>query len=142
MPLDSSSRLDPLRSLHKGLIGHLQNHAPLKTWLGDPVRIHDAVPPDPIYPFVRIDRTEAQPFGGVDTDATEQVVTLRILSEFDGSEEARAIASELRVALDQAQIVLEDQYLISLRVTYVDVFRGADRMIYGLVRLRAVTDPV
>jgi len=134
--------LDPLRSLQKGLIAHLQNHAPLKTWLGDPVRLYDAVPPDPVYPFVRIDRAEAQALSGLDADATEQIITLRILSDFDGSEEARAIASELRVALDQAQIVLEDQHLVSLRVTYLDVFRGAERMVYGLIRLRAVTDPV
>ncbi|UDF03230.1 DUF3168 domain-containing protein [Asticcacaulis sp. AND118] len=134
--------LDPLRDLQKGLIAHLKAHTPLKTWLGATVRVHDVVPPEPIYPYVLVDRVEAQPFGGIGVDATEQVVTLRVVSDFDGTEEARAIASELRVALDQAQVALDDQHLVSLRITYLDVFRGADRTVYGLVRLRAVTERI
>ncbi|MCP6374063.1 DUF3168 domain-containing protein, partial [Klebsiella pneumoniae] len=70
-----------------------------------------------------VDRVEAQPFGGVGVAATEQAVTLRVVSDFDGTEEARAIASELRVALDQAQVPLDSHHLVSLRVTYLDVFR-------------------
>ncbi|MFT3998401.1 MAG: DUF3168 domain-containing protein [Asticcacaulis sp.] len=140
MPLDSTT-LDPLRALQKGLLSHLKAHDRFKIWLGDPVRVYDAVPTETLWPFVQIERAEAQPFGGLNTDATEQAVTLRVLSDFDGTEEARAIVSELRVALDQAQITLDDQHLVSLRVTYLDVIRGAQkRTVYGLVRLRAVTE--
>lgn len=141
MPLDPQS-LDPLRDLQKGLIAYLKDHAPLQTWLGAQVRIHDAVPPEPVYPYVLVDRVEAQPFGGVGVAATEQAVTLRVVSDFDGTEEARAIASELRVALDQAQVPLDSHHLVSLRVTYLDVFRGADRTVFALLRLRAVTEPI
>ncbi|ESQ79546.1 DUF3168 domain-containing protein [Asticcacaulis sp. YBE204] len=132
--------LDPLRDVQKALIAHLKSQHTLKVWLGNMVRIYDDVPPDPVFPYVALTRVEAQAVSGADT-ATEQVITLMAVSRFSGTEEARAIAFELRVVLDQAALSLDDQHLVSVRVSYLDVFRSADkRSIYGLVRLRVVTE--
>lgn len=134
--------LDPLRAVQKALLAHLVAQVSLRVWLGNPPRIYDEVPSDPVYPYVSLGRVEAQTLGGIGVTATEQVVTLTAVSRFSGTEEARAIAAELRLILDQASFALEDQHLVSVRVTYVDVFRAADRhSIYGLVRLRIVSEP-
>jgi hypothetical protein len=88
---------------------------------------------------VTFGRVSAQSIGGVGAEVTEQVLNLMCVSRFGGSEEAKAIAAELRVLLDGAALDLAG--LVSLRVSYVDVFRSADqRTTYALVRLRAVTE--
>jgi hypothetical protein len=90
---------------------------------------------------VTLSRVEARPLGASGDEITEQIVTLSCVSRFYGTEEAKAVAAELRVILDQAQLTLEGNRLANLRVSYVDVFRGTDqRTIYGLVRVRAVTE--
>lgn len=134
---------DPLRALQKGVLDYLKGQASLSVWLGAPVRVYDEVPHEPVYPYLRLGRVEARPIGGIEAEATEQVLTLTAVSRFAGTEEARAIAAELRQLLDQASLTLEGQHVVSVRVTYVDVFRSSDRYsIHGLVRLRVVSEAV
>jgi len=133
--------VDALRALQKGLLAYLKAQPSLRVWLGETVRVYDEVPPEVVYPYVRLGRAEARPVGGLGPEATEQVLTLMAVSRFAGTEEARAIAAELRVLLDQAELSLEGQHVVSVRVTYVDVFRSSDRYsVHGLVRLRVVSE--
>ncbi|MFT4089275.1 MAG: DUF3168 domain-containing protein [Asticcacaulis sp.] len=133
--------MDAFRALQKGLLVFLKNQPSLRVWLGAVPRIYDAVPPEPVYPYVRIGRAEARSVGGQGPEATEQVVTLTAVSRFAGTEEARAIAAELRLLLEQADLILEGQHVVSVRVTYVDVFRSTDRYsVHGLVRFRVVSE--
>ena len=135
MSVSGSELLD----LQAGLLAHLRGQVSLAVWLGAPARIYDQPPAEVAYPYVSFGRVSAQSIGGVDAEVTEQALNLMCVSRFDGSEEAKAMAAELRVLLDGAS--LEVAGLVSLRVTYVDVFRSADqRTTYALVRVRAVTE--
>lgn len=123
------------------LLAYLRGQASLAIWLGTPARVYDQPPAGVLYPYVAFGRVSAQSIGGVGADVTEQVLNLMCVSRFDGSEEVKAIAAELRVLLDGA--ALEVAGLVSLRVSYIDVFRAADqRTTYALVRLRAVSEPL
>jgi hypothetical protein len=131
--------MSALLELQAGLLAYLRGQASLATWLGNPARVYDQAPAGVVYPYVSFGRVSAQSIGGVDAEVTEQALNLMCVSRFDGSEEAKAMAAELRVLLDGAS--LEVAGLVSLRVTYVDVFRSADqRTTYALVRVRAVTE--
>ncbi|MCR6658569.1 MAG: DUF3168 domain-containing protein [Asticcacaulis sp.] len=133
--------MSDLLDLQAGLLAWLRGQSSLAVWLGSPARVYDQVPAGVVYPYVSFGRVSAQSIGGVDAEVTEQAINLMCVSRFDGSEEAKAMAAELRVLLDGA--ALEIAGLVSLRVTYVDVFRSADqRTTYALVRLRAVTEAV
>ncbi len=133
---------DPVLDLQAALLSYLRGQASLATWLGDPAHIYDQPPANTAYPYVAFGRASAQSIGGIGADVTEQTLTLMCVSRFDGSEEAKAIAAELRLLLDNAALSLSAQHLVSLRVSYVDVFRAADlRTIYALLRLRAVSEP-
>ncbi|MDI7775383.1 DUF3168 domain-containing protein [Asticcacaulis sp. EMRT-3] len=135
--------LDPLRDLQAAILNWLTGQASLSVWLGTPARIYDQPPAEPVYPYVTLGRVQAQAIGGVDCDLTEQTLSLLCVSRFGGSEEARAMAGELRVLLDGAALTLTDQALVSLRVSFIDVLRAADRRTtYALVRLRAVSEPL
>ena len=85
----------------------------------------------------------AQAIGGIGAEVTEQVLNLTCVSRYTGTGEVKAMTGEIRALLDGAELSVGGQHLVSLRVVFVDVFRAADNLtIYGLVRLRAVSEPV
>ena len=137
--------LDPERALSAALIAALRADPGLQPLLAG--RVYDEPPPDPDYPYLHVGRMQSRPWGGAsgpeEAEGVETVVTLTCVSRFGGAEEAKAVAGAVRAALHDAALPLApDQRLISLRCTYADVFRAADwRSTYGVVRLRAVTEP-
>jgi hypothetical protein len=137
---------DALTDVQTALIGHLRAQATLAPWLGSPARIYDQVPETPVFPYVSLGRVQALDTGGINAGAgavTEQSLTLMVTSRFGGSEEVKAIIAELRGLIDQGDVTLSDHHLVSLWVSFVDVFRSADQLtVYGLVRVRAVTEAV
>lgn len=133
--------LDPVLDLQAALLTYLRGQASLAVWLGAPARVYDQPPVQPLYPYITLGRASSQSIGGLGAEVTEQVLTLMCISRFGGVEEAKAISAELRVLLDAASLSLSHQHLVSLRVSYIDVFRAADqRTTYALVRIRAVSE--
>lgn len=135
--------MSPDLALHKALLDHLRADPDLIPLLGDPPRVHDQPPAERTYPLVVFGRAEARPWGGLEGEGLEQVLTLTCLSRFDGAEEAKAIVAALRARLHNAALTLDGHRLVNLRVTYGDVFRSPDAGVFqGVTRLRAVTEPV
>lgn len=103
-------------------------------------RVHNDAPRRPTYPCVSLGRQESRPFGP-DADALEHLVTVTCASKFGGPEEARAVTAAVRAALHNAPLSVAGRRLVTLRVTYADVFRAADRELsLGVMRVRAVTE--
>jgi hypothetical protein len=76
-----------------------------------------------------------------DDDGLEHLLTLTCASKFGGPEEARAVTAAVRAALHNAPLAVAGRRLVTLRVTYADVFRAADRELsLGVLRVRAVTE--
>lgn len=134
--------MSPDLALHKALLDHLRADLDLVPLLGDPPRVHDQPPDEPVWPLVLFGRAETRPWGGLDGEGVEHALTLTCLSRFDGAEEAKAVIAAIRARLHGAALTLDGHRLVNLRVTYGDVFRSADaRMVQGVVRVRAVTEP-
>lgn len=132
--------LDPERALQKALITHLRADAGLTALLTHPTAIHDQPPEDVGWPHLLIGRSESRPVPA-DGAATEHILTLTVRSRFGGTEEAKAVNAALRVALSEPGLILEGGRIVSLRVTYQDVFRAADwNTTLGVSRVRVVTD--
>ena len=108
-------------------------------------RVHIDAPRNPTYPCISLGRQESRPFGP-DAEALEHLVTVTCASKFGGPEEARAATAAVRVALHNAPLpssglAVAGRRLVTLRVTYADVFRAADRELsLGVLRVRAVTE--
>ncbi|MDO8295086.1 MAG: DUF3168 domain-containing protein [Caulobacter sp.] len=135
--------MSPDLALHRAIFDHLRADADLAALLGDPPRVHDETPAQPVWPLVVFGRAETRPWGGLDGEGLEHALTLTALSRFDGAEEARAIVAALRARLHNADLALDGWRLVNLRVTYGDVFRAADgRDFRGVIRVRAVTEPI
>ncbi len=103
-------------------------------------RVHVDPPRAPIYPCVSLGRQESRPFGP-DADGLEHLLTVTCASRFGGPEEARALTAAVRAVVHNAPLAVSGRRLVTLRVTYADVFRAADRELsLGVLRVRAVTE--
>ena len=135
--------LDPERALQQALLTQLKANVDLALMLGNPPRVYDEPPADLAYPYVSLGRSETRPWGGLDGEGLEHVLSLTVVSVFGGSEEAKAVMALVRLSLHGAALSLDGHRLINLRVTYADLFKAADwRSTYGVLRLRAVTEPL
>lgn len=131
---------DAERALQKALIDHLRGEMGIRALLGDPARVWDEPPARRPCPHLLLGRAESRPWGA-DGGGVEHVLTLTCVSRFGGAEEAKAVVGAVRAALENVRPPMDGGRIVSLRVTYADVFRGADwRVTYGVLRVRAVTE--
>lgn len=129
-------------ALQKALIAHLKTDAAVQALLGEPARIWDAAPKDAAFPHLLIGRSESRPVGA-DGGGVEQALTLTVASRFRGTEEAKAVLAAVRLALNDAALEADEVRTVSLRVTFADVFPGADgARTFAVLRVRAVTEEV
>jgi hypothetical protein len=129
-------------ALQKMLIARLASDATVKALLGDPARIWDEPPANPVWPYLLIGRSESRPVAA-DGCGVEHVLSLNCVSRFGGSEEAKAICAGVRARLHEAVLMGDGARTVSLRVTFSDVFRSGDlRRTYGVMRMRAVTEDI
>lgn len=127
-------------ALQKALIAHLKADAAVQVLLGDPGRIWDSPPQYPVFPHLLIGRCESRAVGA-DGGGIEQALTLTVVSRFRGTEEAKAVLAAVRLALNDAALEADGVRTVSLRVTFADVFPGADgARTFAVLRVRAVTE--
>ena len=129
-------------ALQMALIAHLRADAALNALLGDPARIWDEAPKGAAWPHLLTGRSESKPVAA-EGCGVEHALTLRCASRFEGTEEAKAICAAVRAAVHQAAFEADGIRIVSIRATYVDVFRSADhRRVWGVVRIRAITEDI
>jgi hypothetical protein len=116
--------------------------AGVQVWLGDPVRVYDEPPNDPVFPYLTYGRSEARPYDGDAETVVEQVLHLHLWSRYGGRKEAKEAAAAVRAALQDAAITSDGFRHTNLRSTYTDIFRVGDgRTTQAIIRLRALTEP-
>jgi hypothetical protein len=132
--------LGPEAALTAALVATLQGAPAVAALVAQ--RVHADPPRNPTYPCVTVGRQESRPFSA-EADGLEHMVTVTCASRFGGPEEARALTSAVRAAVHNAAPPVEGRRLVTLRVSYADVFRAADRELsLGVLRVRAVTEAI
>ncbi|MCS6622776.1 DUF3168 domain-containing protein [Roseibacterium beibuensis] len=127
-------------ALQKALIAHLGGDADMTAMLGQPARIWDAAPGKPAFPYLMIGRSESRPVAA-DGGGVEHALTLTVVSDFRGTEEAKAILSALRSSLADAALAADGVRTVSLRLTFADVYPAPDGLrTFAVLRVRAVTE--
>jgi hypothetical protein len=118
----------------------LQN-AGVKAAVGNPARLYDDPPADPVFPYVTLGRLETRAADSAGGSALEHAVTLHAWSRYGGRAEALDVIGALREALHDAPIEVEGRKLVFLFASFSDVFRSGDgRTTHGVLRLRALTE--
>lgn len=115
--------------------------AGIKALLGDPARIYDDPPPDPVFPYVSLGRVESRAADAASVNAIEHALTLHVWSRYGGRAEALDVIAALRTALHNAPLSVSGRTLVFLFAQFADVFRSGDgRTTHGILRLRAMTE--
>lgn len=130
------------RALAAAIRQHALADAGVKAVLGDPARLYDDPPPDPVFPYLTIGRVESRGADASGAEALEHVVTLHVWSRYGGRAEALDAIAALRAALHDAPLSVASRRLVFIFAQFADVFRAGDgRTTHGVLRLRALTEP-
>src|SRR6476659_454068 len=120
----------------------LTSDARVTSALGGP-KIYDEPPRAAAFPYVTLGEARVADFSTGDAPGQEHQLTLHVWSRQGGPREAHVITGALMQALDDAPLALANHHLVNFRFSVADVRREADgRTYHGLVRFRAVTEPV
>ena len=128
-------------SLQKALRDRLLAHAPLIALLGGPA-VHDHAPQAGPLPCVVFAETETRDFGTQTLAGHEHLVTLHVWSTAEGVKQVQAIIAEIDAALSGAALTLSAHRLVNLHVALWSAARADGTRRRGMIRLRAVTEPL
>jgi hypothetical protein len=123
--------IDIAKALHNRLAAHLM----VQHRLGDPPRLYDAAPEDPVFPYLTYGDMRSEDNSGDGVRLIRHTVTLHIWSRYAGRTEVIEIISAVTRALEEMPLSVVGNDL-SVGIPYVDVLRAPDgRTLHGLIRL-------
>ena len=129
-------------SLRAAIHGALKADAPLAALLGG-TKIYDEPPRDAALPYVTLGENVVSDGSTSTESGDEHALTLHVWSHQGGHREAHLIAGAVLEALADAPLTLDGHHLSNLRFIAADVRRQPDgRTYHGVVRLRALTEPI
>ncbi len=106
-------------------------------------RIYDDAPQRSAFPYLTLGQSTLRDWSTGSEDGDEHLLTLHVWSRADGRREAHEIMQALRDALHERALALEGHRLVNLRHELSEARREPDGETYhGIVRLRAVTEPI
>lgn len=106
-------------------------------------RIYDHVPRKVNYPYITFGQTTARDWGTGNGDGEEHSISLHVWSLAAGRAEVASVVAAVRAALHDRDLSVSGHRLINLRHDFCETRREPDgERFHGLVRLRAVTEPL
>lgn len=130
-------------ALQAAIAGALSAHAGVRLYAGAPPRIYDDVPERPVFPYITIGDDEARDWSTGSEAGAEHALTLHVWSRYAGRREAKLLMDEIAACLHDQPLALSARRLINLRHAGMETFRlGDGETWHGLVRFRAVTEPI
>jgi hypothetical protein len=129
-------------ALQQAIFAALSNDAALKTLVGDPPRVFDAVPRGSAFPYLVLAEDGVTRWGDSGGGGFEHALVVRIWSRGGGRGECKRIADALCDCLDEAELTLSGHQLVDLRFQTAVFGRESDGKTFsGRLEFRAVTEP-
>lgn len=129
-------------ALQKAMYAALTANAAVTALLGGP-HIYDDVPRGTDLPYLTFGLSTERDWSTGGEEGDEHIVTLHVWSQAAGRKETHEIIGAVRAALHDQLLTLADHRLVNLRHEFSDARREPDGETYhGIVRLRAVTEPL
>ncbi|PHR94319.1 MAG: hypothetical protein COA69_01610 [Robiginitomaculum sp.] len=127
------------KAIHSALAANLG----VQALLGDPARLYDHAPENPIYPYLSYGPMRSEDTGGDAHPVTTHSLTLHIWSRYSGRAEVMQCLSAVSEALEEGGLTLSSAHLISAHTVFSDSFRAPDgRTLHGLLRFNVTTEPI
>ena len=129
-------------ALQKSIYATLVGDAAVIGLLGS-ARIYDDTPQRSAFPYLTLGQSTLRDWSTGSEDGDEHLLTVHVWSRADGRHEAHEIMQALRDALHERALALDGHRLVNLRHELSEARREPDGETYhGIVRLRAVTEPI
>jgi Protein of unknown function (DUF3168) len=105
-------------------------------------RIYDAVPLNPVFPYVVLGDGKETNADTATEEGSEHQFTITAWSQAGGHQESKSIADAARFRLNNATLSLDGHALVDLRFLDCEYARETDGQTYSAtLRFRAVTEP-
>ncbi len=128
--------------LQKSIYASLIADSSLTGLLGG-AQIYDDVPRGASLPYVTFGQSTVRDWSTGTDPGHEHLFTLHVWTRVNGERLAHQIMSALRDRLHDASLILTGFKLVNIRHEFSDSFRDPDgETIHGVIRYRAVTEPV
>lgn len=128
------------RAIHQALA----KHPLIQDRLGDPPRLYDSAPEDPIFPYLSYGLLRSEDIGGDELSLFSHQMTLHLWSRYAGRAEVLSVMEAVKIVLNDRDLIaaeLLDETLISAAILYSDVLRAPDgRTQHGILRLSVLTE--
>ena len=129
-------------ALQQSVFATLTADSQINALLGAP-RIFDDVPQKSEFPYLTLGQSSVRDWSTGTERGDEHILTLHVWSRANGRKQTHEIMGALKSALHDRSLTLNGHRLINLRHEFSDARRDPEGDIYhGIVRLRAVTEPV
>ncbi|MEE9272462.1 MAG: DUF3168 domain-containing protein [Robiginitomaculum sp.] len=130
------------RAVAKAIHNHLSNSQEVQSLLGNPPRLYDNPPEDPIYPYLSYGRMQSSDISGDAAPLSQHIISLHIWSRYGGRGEIFDCNAAIAAALFGASLPLGEGIAVHSNITFTDNFRAPDgRTMHGLIRLSLTTQP-
>lgn len=124
----------------KALHNRLSTDLGVQNGLGDPPRLYDSAPEDPVFPYLTYGDLKCEDDSGDGVSRTLHKTSLHVWSRYAGRAEVLGILTQISAALNASPLSLEGGQEAVCVVPYVDVVRAKDgRTLHGLLRLNIYT---
>ena len=134
---DFNAVTDVARALHMALADDVR----VQDALGDPARLYDDPPEDPVFPYLTYGPIRSEDNSVDGARLTTHLITLHVWSRYTGRAEALALMGTIASVLTSAPMSLAGAALVNRHIIYTDIFRASDGLtLHGIVRLRVSTD--
>jgi len=127
--------------ISKALHSLLLAHSGVQAVLGEPPRLYDSPPEDPVFPYLTYGPMRSEDRSGDGAVINTHTLTLDIWSRYGGRAEVMEGLKAVTEALENGAMTLTAVSLVRAQVTYTDIFRAPDgQTLHGLIRFSLTTD--
>ncbi|WP_017930150.1 DUF3168 domain-containing protein [Robiginitomaculum antarcticum] len=136
------SAYNPALSVARALHSALSGDAALRGHLGDPARLYDHAPDEPVFPYLTYGPMRTEDISGDMAPLTAHTLTLHVWSRYGGRTQTLRILGDLRRVVEE-NLSANDALIIAASVLFSDCLRAPDgRTIHGILRVSIRTQPV
>lgn len=129
-------------ALQSAIYAALSGDTAIRSLLGTPPRLYDAVPRGAAFPYAVLGDGKETNFDTATEAGSEHVFPLTVWSRSGGHQEAKSVADAIRFTLNNATLSLDGHALVDLRFLDCTTARDTDGETYSAtLRFRAVTEP-
>lgn len=128
-------------AVSKGLHSLLSSSAVVADALGDPARLYDHAPEDPVFPYLTYGPIRSEDNSADGAIITSHLQTLHIWSRYAGRAEMLGLLGRIGFEIEHAPLTVVGAALISRHILFTDIFRATDGLtLHGVIRLRLTTE--